>query len=299
VVQTPEFNASMGPNGTLQVWTGLMVRAQNEAQLAFVLAHEIAHFQRRHTLERWQTARARTNAATWVQVVSAVAGYGFVGDAVMLGTTLSLLQFNRDQEREADEVGFQMMSRIGYDPLEAPRIWKALRDELQYADEDEPMAFLSTHPSTEERLEALGKLAAAASRPENRGVNHCDRYLSVMGRIRGPVLRDELRQRRFKRAELLFTRLLEAGVGRAEVAFYRGELYRLRHEPGDEERSIAHYKEAIALPDAPPEAYRSLGLVLRARGQREPARRALEAYLRVQPAAEDRLMIESYLRELL
>jgi predicted Zn-dependent protease len=57
IVQTPHFNASMAPNGFMQVWTGLMLRAQNEAQLAYVLGHEMGHYQRRHSLKQWRTRR--------------------------------------------------------------------------------------------------------------------------------------------------------------------------------------------------------------------------------------------------
>jgi predicted Zn-dependent protease len=298
IVQTPEFNASMGPNGALQVWTGLMLRVQNEAQFAFVLAHEIAHFQRRHTLQRWRDARVKTNLASLLQLASLAAGYSFIGDAAMLATMLSLLQFDRDQEREADELGFQMLLRVGYDPLEAPKIWNALNEELEFADEKGPPVFLSTHPSSEERLRTLGELAQKASTSENRGVTERERYLAVMARIRRAVLRDELRTQRFKRTELLLTRLMEAGVGRGEIAFYRGELCRLRGQTGDAERSIQHYQEAVRLGGAPAETHRSLGLVYRARGELEQARRSFDEYLKAEPGAQDRLMIEAYLREL-
>ena len=52
VVDVPYFNANMAPNGMMQVWTGLLVRTENEAQLAFVLGHELAHYVRRHSLQR-------------------------------------------------------------------------------------------------------------------------------------------------------------------------------------------------------------------------------------------------------
>lgn len=59
-VRTPWFNASMAPNGMMQVWTGLLLRVENEAQLAAVLGHEIGHYLRRHALERLRDARSRS-----------------------------------------------------------------------------------------------------------------------------------------------------------------------------------------------------------------------------------------------
>ena len=55
---TPWFNASMAPNGMMQVWSGLLIRMANEAQLAAVLGHEIGHYLARHSLERLQTAQS-------------------------------------------------------------------------------------------------------------------------------------------------------------------------------------------------------------------------------------------------
>lgn len=298
VVQTPEFNATMGPNGALQVWGGLILRAENEAQLAFVIGHEIAHFQRRHTLQRWQDARAKTDLVAWVELVSAVAGYGFVGSVARLGTMVSLLQFNREQEREADELGLRMLARAGYDPREAARIWEALHEELEYADEKQPIAFLSTHPSTAERMRYLRQQGEQLATAANHGALETERFRGVLQRIRGPLLRDELRQRRFQRSELLLARLLEIGHAPAEVEFYRGELCRLRDGSGDRERAIAHYEGALELPDAPAETYRALGLLHRERADRVQARRYLEQYLASLPQAQDRQMIEAYLEEL-
>ena len=59
LVQTPLFNASMAPNGMMQVWTGLMLRVDNEAQLAAVLGHEIGHYLSRHSLERLRDVKSR------------------------------------------------------------------------------------------------------------------------------------------------------------------------------------------------------------------------------------------------
>ena len=59
IVRTPNFNASMMPNGAMQVWTGAILRTRNEAQLAYVIGHEVAHYLRRHTVQRWRDARAK------------------------------------------------------------------------------------------------------------------------------------------------------------------------------------------------------------------------------------------------
>ena len=54
VVRVPHFNATMAPNGAMHIWTGTLLRMENEAQLAHVLGHELVHFKKRHSLKQWQ-----------------------------------------------------------------------------------------------------------------------------------------------------------------------------------------------------------------------------------------------------
>jgi predicted Zn-dependent protease len=79
VVDVPFFNASMSPNGMMQVWTGLLLRTENEAQLAFVLGHELAHYTERHSLKRWIDLQNKANAATIFSMLSSAAGVGYAG----------------------------------------------------------------------------------------------------------------------------------------------------------------------------------------------------------------------------
>jgi len=72
VLSRPGFNASMAPNGAMTIWTGTLLRAENEAQLAFVLAHELAHYLRRHSLQTWRTARATLDSLAFFHVAAAV-----------------------------------------------------------------------------------------------------------------------------------------------------------------------------------------------------------------------------------
>jgi predicted Zn-dependent protease len=299
VVHSPEFNAFMGPNGVMQVWTGLLLRAQSEAQLAYVLAHEIAHYQRRHTLQRWRELRTRTDLLMALQLLTAAVGQGYVGGVAALAGQLSLLDFSRDQEREADELGFEMMVRAGYDPFEAPRIWQAMVEELDAAGAGkQPWGLLSTHPGLRERVATLTARAQQARAAGHRGVDGRERYLPMQARVRAAALRDELRMRRFQRSALLLERLARAGVGRGEIEYYRGELHRLRRGPGDPERALEHYRAAVADPDVPPQAHRELALLRLARGEREQAAEQLRLYLRALPGADDRAMVERQLQEL-
>ena len=65
VMDVPAFNANMAPNGMTQVWSGLLLRCEDEAQLAFVLGHEIGHYRNRDTLAQWRRLRRPTAGPAW------------------------------------------------------------------------------------------------------------------------------------------------------------------------------------------------------------------------------------------
>ncbi|HXV24867.1 MAG TPA: M48 family metalloprotease [Alphaproteobacteria bacterium] len=293
LVEVPEFNASMAPNGFMSVWTGLMLRCRNEAQLAYILGHEIGHYQRRHTVKQWRAAKDTSNFMLFANIVLAGAGVGVAGYAVDLAAVGGFMAYGRDHEREADAIGFERMVQAGYDPDEAVALWQALIEESEAGEENQPFFFFATHPGMQERVKNLGALAAIAAATE--GATNEDAYLAATLPFRGKWLRDELRRRNFGRTEVVLDHLDHAGRNRGEIAYYRGELYRLRGEDGDERKAVEAYQAALAQPDGPAEARRGLGEVYRRMGKPEEARAAFTEYLRLAPDAPDRAMIEAWL----
>ncbi len=298
VVQTPHFNATMAPNGAMQVWTGLILRAQNEAELAYVLGHEFAHYLRRHTLQRWRDARSKANFLVFFQILTAAAGYGFVGDLGALIALGSIYKFSRDQEREADELGFELMVKAGYDPREASRIWEALVREREAAKDPKRLIFFSTHPSTKERIETLKELAKKAMADGGEKIVGTERFLAATLPPRATFLRDELRQKEFARSQVVLDRLFETNVGLGELHFFQGELYRLRAKEGDTDKAIAAYQKALGFEDAPAETHRALGLLFLHANEKPEARLCFERYLETRPDAADREMIKAYIEDL-
>lgn len=296
IVATPHFNATMAPNGAMQVWTGLLLRAQNEDQLAFVIGHEIGHFQKRHALTRWRTARDTSGVMAFLSLIAAGAGVGFVGPLAQLAALSAIYGYSRDQEREADEAGFLSMTRAGYDPREAARIWKNLMAEQAAHRKPQEVVFFATHPSPPERIEALEKMAGRVSPPaaDDRG-----RYVAAIAPFRAAWLKEELRKGEYAASLVVLDQLAAAGSGvPAELEFFRAEVFRLRDAEGDAAAAVAAYEKAIAAGGAPVEAHRALGLVHRKRGDRARAAACFANYLRLAPDAEDAKMITRYLEEL-
>ncbi len=297
ILRFPAFNAAMAPNGSMQVWTGLLLRAENEAQLAFVIGHELGHYVKRHTLKRWRDIRAKTDAAVFIGFAGALAGVPMANTLAQAGAMASIAAYSRDQEREADDIGFGMFKQVGYDPAQAARIWRHLIEEAEAGDWPEPPVFFASHPPTDERQDTLARMAEELEFDAIPSTYE-ERYLEATLPLRHVWLRDELRQRNFGSFEYLLGRLIESGHKFGELYFFQGEFYRLRDQEGDEERAVEAYHQAISYHDAPPETYRSLGLALWSLDQTREARESFEQYLERAPDAEDRLMIESHIEEL-
>ena len=289
LVRTPQFNASMAPNGMMEVWTGLLLRVENEAQLAGILGHEIAHYLLRHSIERLRAVKSGTAAA---QILGLFGLFGALGQ---LAITAGLLGYTREQEREADRVGMVLMKQAGYDPREVPKVWANLQLELKARPESEQSRFplFQTHPASEEREAELKRQAEMTP----GGVVNNDVWHGKVRPHRRDWLIEEIKRGRYDESIALMTRLIKDLPQQADFPYARGEIYRLRAGTGDLDAALADYQAAIAAGSEPPETHRGLGAIYRARNQAAEAKASYQRYLELAPSAPDQAMIKSYLEE--
>ncbi|MBW8709238.1 MAG: hypothetical protein JF627_08285, partial [Alphaproteobacteria bacterium] len=186
---------------------------------------------------------------------------------------------SQSQEREADKTGLEMAAAAGYDPAAAPALWRA-------ADAD----FLKRHPSGEERLAALQELVQQMpARTWNSSA-----ALPVTAPYLERWIGEELR--RDTDTVALFTHLAVSGRGLCRYGL--GEAYRKRGLAGDAALAASWFRAALAAPDAPPLAWRGLGLLAMQNGDKPAARTAFAQYRVMAPEADDRAMIDYYLAQL-
>jgi len=289
-IRTPWFNASMAPNGMMQVWSGLLLRVDNEAQLAAVLGHEMGHYMQRHALERLKDARSRSAFATLLMPF----GLGGALGAMMIAA--SSFSFTRDQEREADRIGLTLMRQAGYDPREASVIWSNLLAEASVhpgANVSRTSPMFATHPASAERRETLAQLAGAGG-----GDTLQSEYLAHVALLQRDLLEDEIKRAEFDETIVLLDRLTRRSPERPDLLYFRGEAHRLRAQKDDTDLALADLNAASAMPEPPAEVERSLGFIHQARGDKAAAREAFGKYLQAKPDAGDAAMIQSYVREL-
>jgi beta-barrel assembly-enhancing protease len=299
ILRAPEFNATMAPNGVMTVWSGLLLRVQNEAQLAAVLGHEYSHFQRRHSLAEARRMTNGNNTSFWLsQVTGAIVPFG--GLLTGFATMASLFDFSRDQEEEADLDGLRMMAAAGYDPAEAPLIWERLLGERDATLEARGhkvkkrktrAGLLSTHPASQARIEYLQAEIAAAGLAS--GSTEDARYRAAMAAWWPLFLDDQLKLNDPGGSLFVIDSIEEARGWSPWIAYARAEFHRRRGDAGDMDTAITHYSDAIARGGDLPELWRGRGFALRKAGRADEAQADLREYLGRAPKAHDRAMVST------
>lgn len=178
VIDSTEINAFAIPGGHIYLNLGTMQVADDEAELLGILAHEVGHVVARHSAkqivkEQWASIALTTAIGAYPNYYADLAGNLF-GE-------LGFLKMGRDAEREADQLGFQIMVNAGYDPYGMITMFEHML--ARYKDEPGRLEKLFlTHPPTQERIDNLKALLAATTLPEGLRLNTAQ-YREVTRRV--------------------------------------------------------------------------------------------------------------------
>lgn len=170
VIENPDINAFAIPGGFIGINTGLILASRNEAQLASVLAHEIAHVTQRH-IARLQAAQGNTGLKTLAAIFAAILisqQSAQAGQAALLtgiaASQQSRINFTRLHEYEADRIGIQLLNDAGYDTSAAIDFFEILRRRIAL-NSSESLEFLRTHPLTTNRISEARNNASRLNDP--------------------------------------------------------------------------------------------------------------------------------------
>ncbi len=185
-VNATYVNAYAFPGGSIAATRGILLSLDNEAELAGLLGHEIGHVNARHTAERMTkglfTSALVTGAMVYVQAAQKqyaplAAGLGGIGAGMLLA------RYSRDDEREADALGIEYMTRAGQNP----QGMVALMDMLRNLSKSKPSAIemmFATHPMSEERYQTAKQSAETTYRSKQNASLNKERYMDHTARLR-------------------------------------------------------------------------------------------------------------------
>jgi predicted Zn-dependent protease len=182
VLNSPIVNAFSLPSGDIFVTRGLLALADDSAEIAAVMAHEIGHITARHAAQR---AEFEKTTALFSRVNSQLLAEREAQDEVEARSKLAIARFSREQEFAADQIGIRTIARAGYDPYGAARFlaalgeWSALRASVSGAGSANRPDMMATHPSTPERI-AEATAAARQFGPPGTGEAGRNAYLAAI-----------------------------------------------------------------------------------------------------------------------
>lgn len=153
VLDSDQVNAFALPGGFIYITKGLLFNLENEAQLAAVLGHEVAHVARRHSVQQLQRAQLVQGGALLAGLFGGESAAA-VGDIGQVVAGLALMKYGRDQEKEADVAGLKYLAREGYQPEASVRVMETLG---RLGGPRSAPEFLSSHPDPGSRQEYLAR----------------------------------------------------------------------------------------------------------------------------------------------
>lgn len=166
LIESETPNAFALPGGKVAFYTGMLQYLQNEAAMAMVMGHEVAHVVARHGGQRMSQALATQLGLVAIDatVLNDNKNRGPILAALGLGAQVGvMLPFSRSHESEADDMGLIYAAKAGYDPREAPRFWQR----FSKAGGGKPPKWLSTHPPSQDRIRNLNARMPDALRHYN------------------------------------------------------------------------------------------------------------------------------------
>lgn len=300
-MEIPAFNATMRANGAMEIWSGLLLRVRDEAELASIIGHEFAHFELRHGLAGFKARRSARDVIAWIGVLGAVAanyGYSTGGGNLQISLLGSVYKFNRDQETQADLLGVRYVAAAGYPAHAASEVWQSIMAEAdasaagrkQKARHQYSAGFFDTHPTPTTRASYLAK---EALRIGPSGDAREASYNEAMAPYLSRFLDAQIKLNDFGGTTYLLDNLAARRAAAPELLFARAELYRARGYPRDLQTASDLYRQAAAAGYTAPELRRNLGLALLRNGESVEGRKALQEYLQLKPDASDAKAIAS------
>lgn len=299
VIEDPTLNAFALPNGRIYVHTGILAAAQNEAQVATLLGHEMTHIAHRHILKQFRSIENKTAFWGVFGMPLGIATGGIGGLVAQLSLISSVSGYSQSAELEADEEGFKAMRALGYDARESKKLFERL-DEFNKDEEIKVPYFFSSHPRTKERIQNFEELIGKNPQ-ENSGI--------VDGGFPGlvrPILLDNARacleKGYFKTAQRNIESLIRDYPADARGHALKGRLFRERqdHAKKDKKRDKASdypealkaYDEAIRLDPQAADSFKERGRLLFQMGEKARAKEDFLKYFQLKPDASDKAYIK-------
>jgi beta-barrel assembly-enhancing protease len=304
ILKNPFLNAFALPNGTIYLHSGILARLDNEAQLAFLLGHELVHFLNRHAFRALTKRIEEARQKALVSIFFSITNLVLPGVTDVIGSYWELAAvtgYSRNLEREADESALVLMAEAGYDPYEAINVFRHMKKEYDQRKVQESF-YYGSHPQLNKRIGIVQSFLTV-----NKNTLASMKMMKIKdetytGKIAGLLLDNaeaDMAIHRFRTAEMAIQRHLAINPFSYRGHYCQGKLIlQLNAEAGSTETAIQSFKKSIRLNPSFAPPHREIGLIYYDRQQFQPALYEFRQYLALSNNPLDGPIIRQYINSL-
>jgi predicted Zn-dependent protease len=212
-----------------------------------------------------------------------------------IGTAAAISGHSRDLETEADMEGIKLLVKAGYDPREAPKLFRHLKDELDEEEEKEPF-FFGSHPRLADRIDYYDKFLKEPGGGTGGALN-TDAFRKKVARVVIENAFMDFRAGRFPQAKTEAEKYIATHPKDGRGYYLMGEIARQKGEDSDMTEAMKQFQKGVSVDPAYADSHKGLGLLYFKEGKKSQAAKAFKAYLVKAPHAPDRSYIEDYLSQ--
>ena len=301
-VNAAYINAYALPGGSIAATRGILVELNNEAELAGLLGHEIGHVCARHVAEQAGKGTLAQLLLAGASIATSAAGYGGAADLVQglgsIGAGALLAHYSRDNEREADALGMEYMTRTGY----SPQGMVGLMEILQQNGRNRPGAIelmFSTHPMSEERLRDARQTANEKYRQMLGSPVNRERYMdhtAGLRRIKGAITALQqgstaLTKKKYQNADASFQKALQIAPNDYAALVMTAKLRLHMQQP---ERAVRYAEKAARVYPGEAQAHLVAGSANLSLNRYNRALRQLDDYDQLLPGNPEVTFFKGY-----
>lgn len=330
IIREPTVNAFAMATGSIYVHTGALARLENEAQLAYLLAHETSHVIHKDVVNFTDSLHNKTIVYKLFDIALAPTSvfFGILGDLTQLGFGLfyvsTVTGYGRNIEARSDIDGIPKTIKEGYHPSEAAAIMQILLKEKEKYQRGPEIFFLMNHPTTEWRLETLNKLVKEKYGDQLSGELRSKEFLDNMTKIKLYNATLNIKSDRLEHARDNIQWVLDTFPMNPEAHYLSGEIWRLKAEDKDklkdelnyqkwaelnkgrkkgeleevwQGKALEEYNCAMQCDPKYPNTYKGIGM-LHSKNNKEEAILCLKKYVELAPDAMDKRYIKSLIEKL-
>lgn len=283
VMMAPRADAFTYPNGYVVLTTGMLERLENEDQLAIILAHELIHYARQHTIHLYDHLRIsdQTNRIR-------------PADSSLTIVEKDVQQQVNAAEYQADREGLDIFKTAGYCEAEIPHLITTMIDDMRAQGQSKA---LDDMVARKIRMQAMISQAPTAGTCPSTADNGQDFRLNCIAPALMTNARAAIRHGDWGVADRCLTRYIAMKPDDARAYYLQGEIMRQRDASDDDNPSLAYYEKALKIDPQFPLVHRALGELHFKAGQYRQAKPYFETFLSLAPEDESRAFIEGYLRQ--